>query len=119
MMRKWLALTTIFALLTVSSVPLVSAEVCFMPGMQAMDDEQSDARGRMSALGMNQAADCFIECGCRLHSNLDSLPHLLAPHAASLSAVRAVVLVADVPATAQVVFEPRLLSFPLPPPRYI
>jgi len=115
MMRKWLALTTIFALLTVSSVPLVSAEACFMPGMQSMNNQND-----LSALSrMGETADCFIECGCRLHQNIDSLPHLLAPHAASFSAVNAVVLLADVPEATLTVFEPRLLSFPLPPPRYI
>jgi len=115
MMRKWLALTAIFALLTVSSVPLVSAEACFMPAMQSMNDQ-----GDLSALSrMGNAADCFIECACKLHQNIDSLPHLLAPHAASFSAASAVVLLADVPAATQAVFEPRLLSFPLLPPRYI
>jgi len=115
MIRKCMALATIFALLTVSSVPLVSAEACFMPSMQSMNNQNN-----LSALSrMGETADCFIECGCRLHQNIDSLPHLLTPHAASFSAASAVVLLADVPEAVQAVFEPRLLSSPLPPPRYI
>ncbi|MDQ6988027.1 MAG: hypothetical protein Q9M25_09510 [Mariprofundaceae bacterium] len=119
MMRKWMALATVFALLTVSSVPLVSADACFMPGMQAMNDQDALSALRMDNMRMDKTADCFIECACKYRNNMDSLPHLLAPHAASFATEDAVVLLSGVIQTPQTVFEPRFLSSSLPPPRHI
>ncbi|MDX8392461.1 MAG: hypothetical protein R8K53_07845 [Mariprofundaceae bacterium] len=117
-MRKWMALTTIFALLMVSSAPVVSAAGYFMPESMSDMPSMNDQNG-MSAMAVDFTTDCIIECGCKLQRDLDALTHLLAPHATSFSEVDAVVLLADVLQMDQSVLESRLLPFQLPPPRHI
>ncbi|MDX8407141.1 MAG: hypothetical protein R8L58_02025 [Mariprofundaceae bacterium] len=70
-MRKWTACSIIWTLLAITSMPMLAMAACDMPGMQA---------STMMSMA-DDDIDCFIECGCKLGSHLDSLPHQLAPHA--------------------------------------
>jgi len=58
---------------------------------------------------------CRMEC-CG-HHDIDGLPHLLAPHAISLADFDISLVMMDVVAVDIPVLKPRLLPFPVPPPR--
>jgi len=59
-----------------------------------------------------------IECGCGCHRSVDSLPNLLAPHAVSLAGFDAGLVITNVANMNLPVLKPRLLPFPVPPPRH-
>jgi len=63
--------------------------------------------------------ECRIECGDGCHASLDGLPHQLAPHTVLLTGFDADLFISAIAATNLPVLKPRLLPFPVPPPRYI
>jgi len=92
-MRRYISLGLSVALLIVSGAPLVpAAEICGM-GAGAMQQQEAPSQsavhmhdgGHGPALDMS-ADTCRFECRCSCHSALDSLPHLLAPHAPCVQA---------------------------------
>jgi len=113
--HQFVAAMMAVSLLLVSTIPMVSAAVCDMP----------DTNMDMVAMQIEPVAplidlqDCFIECGCRVDSHFDGMPHQLAPHTPSqdesmqFSAVHPAVMMATAVLTA------RLSAFPTPPPRTI
>jgi len=60
---------------------------------------------------------CRIEC-CSHHDS-GGLPQLLAPHTVSLAGFDTALVMMDVTDAGISVMKPRLLPFPVPPPRYI
>ncbi len=54
---------------------------------------------------------------CYGHHDIDALPHLLAPHAISQIACDTTIVIMDMTDTNISVLKPRLLPFPVPPPR--
>jgi len=113
--HKFVAAMMAVSLLLVSTVPMVSAAVCDMPGMN----------GAKVAMQIEPVAplidlqDCYIECGCRVDNHFDGMPHQLAPHTPSqdesmqFSAMHPAVMIATAVLTV------RLSTFPTPPPRTI
>jgi len=73
MMRRAMALIVSMAILLVGSVPTMAAPV--MPAQQDRTCEMMDRHAPAAHFD-----DCVIECGCRCHADIDSLPHQLAPH---------------------------------------
>lgn len=106
------------ALLIVSSVPLLPAgmggrahaasycPLCHM-NMASMQHTQHVLTPAMR--------HCRLEC-CG-HHDINGMPHLLAPHTVSLAGSGAVLVVTDVADANIPVLKPRLLPFPVPPPR--
>lgn len=105
-MRRFIVLTMIAALISVSSLPLLpgplvcvhaaerlaDCDVCYdeMPAMSSMGHTmaEQDVHKKMASSAMMHdkqlspaAQHCRIECGCGCHASLDGLPHQLAPHA--------------------------------------
>ncbi len=85
MMRKLAAVFLCFTLLFVSSAPAVAAS-CDMPAHEA-SATMCELSGQAMPMVGNQhdidAQDCFLECGCGCHHNVDSLPHQFSPHSVS------------------------------------
>ena len=101
-MRKFLALFLACSLLAVSSVPAVAMATECAPAMHEQMHEQTHELHDMDAHAdhgvahepvMHEHDQALagdwqhdrIECGCGCHRSIDSLPHLLAPHALTLS----------------------------------
>jgi len=103
------------ALLIVSSAPMfpAAAKAC------ALDDDSTYVHAtHHHSIRLNfDLQTCRIECGCGEHRGVDSLPHLLAPHAISLAGFDVGLVMMNVAAVDIPVLKPRLLPFPTPPPR--
>jgi len=121
--RKFVAATLALSLLLISSVPVASASACRMDGMQASDMAMSNLT--MPDMSMQiepispliDGQDCYIECGCRIDTHLDGMPHQLAPHALTLTASDAVHSVADADMTLLSTLIQRYIVSPSPPPK--
>ncbi len=119
-MRKGFCLFLVGAILAVSSVPLLPtgsngnaqaasySPFCHMK-MASMDHTQHAMTSAMR--------HCRIEC-CG-HHDVGGLPHLLAPHAVSLTRFDTGLIVSDVTTPDLPVLKPRLWPSPVPPPRII
>jgi len=109
------------ALLVVSSAPLVSAVACDMPpahaAMQteASHTSQLELETHVDHLAMSMDT-CRIECGCGCHRNIDSLPHLLAPHCADAGIHAENISSERVAPAAHARLTPHILSVTPPPP---
>jgi len=113
-LRKFVAAMLACSLLLISSVPLVSAATCDMPGMNMKDMNLAmQVEPVIPQVGL---LNCCIECGCRIHNNLNGMPHQLAPHALSQAESEVVVNMADVDMVAVPTLIARHLFFPPPPP---
>jgi len=122
-MKRIAVMVLIFSLLAVSSLPLLPAgmsgraqattycPLCHMNSHMTMASMQHVRHVLTPAM-----RHCRIEC-CGHHDS-DGLPHLLAPHTISLAGFDAKLVVTDVAATDMPVLKPRLLPFPVPPPRH-
>jgi len=91
-MRRWLSLGLVAVLLAVSGIPLLpAAEMCAEPGdvyHAATDPGMHRMHGVQHGGAMDApAGNCRLECGCRCHESIDTLPHLLAPHVVALNVV--------------------------------
>ncbi|MDQ6960566.1 MAG: hypothetical protein Q9M27_05995 [Mariprofundaceae bacterium] len=115
-MRKICSMVLMSALLVVTSVPLLPAAAKFC----ALDDgamqmHAAHDHGMVLNLDFQTAR---IECGCGCHRSVDSLPNLLAPHVVSLAGLDVGLVIASVADVNLPVLKPRLLPFPVPPPRF-
>jgi len=114
-MRKICSTVLMIALLIVSSAPMfpAAAKAC------ALNDNSTHAQAvHHHSIRLNfDLQTCRIECGCGKHRGVDSLPHLLAPHAISLAGFDTGLVIMDVATVEFPVLKPRLLPFPKPPPR--
>jgi len=118
-MRKICSMVLMGALLMVSSAPLLPAgmngraqaatycPLCHMT-MASMQHIRHVLTPAMR--------HCRIEC-CGHHDS-DGLPHLLAPHAVSLADFSVGLMITDMAGISIPVLKPRLLPFPVPPPRF-
>jgi len=89
-MRRWISLGLIAVFLTVGGVPLIpAAELCALPdGVQHAASDPGVYRVHRVQHGSAMhapAGNCRLECGCGCHNNIDTLPHLLAPHLVALN----------------------------------
>jgi len=114
-LRKFVAAMLALSLLLISAVPMVSATVCAMPGMNMAGQEMQIE----PVSPLNDGQDCYIECGCRVDNHLDGMPHQLAPHTLSLDSFDSQFAVNRAITHTLPVFTSRLLLFPSPPPRSI
>jgi len=114
-MRKVCSMVLMIALLIVSSAPMfpAAAKAC------ALDSDATHMHAtHHHSIRLNfDLQTCRIECGCGMHRDVDSLPHLLAPHAISLADFDISLVMMDVAVVDIPVLKPRLLPFPVPPPR--
>jgi len=117
--RKAISILLAIAVLSVSAVPLLPATAC--PSTQSIQGRamhmQAGHQGHQHRIvPLNDWQTCRIECGCGCHRSIDSLPHLLAPHAVSLAPFRVEMVVADASAEMAPVLQARQLVLPTPPP---
>ncbi len=125
-MQKMFCMFLAGAILAVSSIPMLPAQaagaspssscsMCHMSGgghMQAMMAMADKGHSLPPAM-----RHCRIEC-C-YHHDVGGLPHLLAPHAVALAGFGIAFVMMDAANVSIPVLKPRLLPFPVPPPRYI
>jgi len=129
-MRKGFCLLLAGAILAVSSIPLLpvdgssnaqAANYCPLSHMNSHINCHMGSHMKMASMDrathmMTPAMrHCRIEC-CGRH-DVDGLPHLLAPHALSLADFDVGQIMMDVADVNIPVLKPRLLPFPVPPPR--
>jgi len=129
-MQKAFCMFLASAILAVSSLPLLpagmsgraqAATYCPLCHMD-MGNHIGSHMSKVSMLRIHHVLTpamrhCRIEC-CGHHDS-GGLPHLLAPHTVSLAGFDAVLVMMDVADASIPVLKPRLLPFPVPPPRYI
>jgi len=117
-LRKFVATMLALSLLLISSVPLVSAATCDMPNMDmnGMNMKMNMAMQIEPVTPQVDVQDCCIECGCRIHNDLNGMPHQLAPHALSQAESEVVVNMADIDMADVPTLIARHLFFPPPPP---
>jgi len=127
LMRRFISLALIAALLMLSGAPLVSATI-HGDGMTGMScpvcymNMDSINHKKMNHLQMSHTQQskgmrhCHIEC-CN-HQDVGSLPHQLAPHAPVLSSVELTPVMTGAIDLTLPVFQPRLFSLLFPPPRF-
>jgi len=109
-MRKFMAAMMAFSLLFVSTVPTAAAVVCDMPDM-------AGAMQAMDVIPSINGQDCFIECACSIDTQLDGMPHQLAPHALSAGYDAIAWLAGGAIAMPEPMAVPWLLPLYPPPPR--
>jgi len=119
--RKAISILLAIAVLSVSAVPLLPATAMACPSTQSVHGKamhmQAGHQGHQHRIApLNDWQTCRIECGCGCHRSIDSLPHLLAPHAVSLAPFRVEMVVADASAETAPVLQARQLVLPTPPP---
>ncbi len=121
-MGKACSVLMMIALLAVSSIPMLPAAAahaaetyCPLCHMQTMDmthmQRTQHARQAMTP-AMRHARIEY--CG---HHDIDGLPYLLAPHVVSMTGLDTSLVIADASDTSVSLLKPRLLSFPVPPPK--
>ncbi len=135
-MRKFVAVFLSLSLLIISSAPLsVEAASCAMPEQktvseQGMDENHAHHMNHEISVGedpghehsvvlMGDWQTDRIECGCGCHRNVDSLPHLLAPHMIDSAGFRAgeiSVMASIQPVTILLM---TAMQVPLPPPQLV
>ena len=128
LMRRFIALALIAALLVLSSAPLVSVAEVHADGMAGMScsachmDMAGFNQKKVKQMQMNHTQPskgmrhCHIEC-CN-HQDVGSLPHQLAPHAPALSDAEFAAAITDFMTVAIDALQPRLFSVPFPPPEF-
>jgi len=118
-MQKAFCMFLAGAILAVSSLPLLPA------GMNG----RAQATTYCPLCHMTMASMQHIRhvltpamCHCRIescgHHDCGGLPHLLAPHTMSLADFATDIIISDVAVIYIPVLKPRLLPFPVPPPRF-
>jgi len=119
-MRKGFCFFLVAAILAVSSIPLLPMDssgnaqaASYCPFCHTKMASMNHTRHAMTP----SMRHCRIEC-CG-HHDVGGLPHLLAPHAVSLTDFDTGLIVSDVTVADISVLEPRLLPPPVPPPRMI
>ncbi len=117
--RKFVAATLALTLLLISSVPVTSAATCrMMDGMRASDTAMSKLAMQIEPVSpLIGWQDGYIECGCRIDTHLDGMPHQLAPHALSMNSDTDATAFTTVAVTPAPALTGRTLSFSPPPPR--
>jgi len=119
-MKRVLAMLQVLVLVSISSIPLLPPEAVsdgVMTGTPCPACHMKMASMDHARHAMTPAMrHCRIEC-CG-HHDIDSLPHLLAPHTLSPTDFDAGLIITDVAGTDIPVLKPRLLPFPTPPPRF-
>jgi len=121
-MRKACSMVMMIALLVVSSIPMLPAAAahaaetyCPLCHMQTMDMTQMQRTQHARQVMTPAMRHARIEyCG---HHDIDGLPHLLAPHVVSLSSLESYLVIADALDASVSTLKPRLLPFPVPPPK--
>jgi len=122
-MRRCFSLFIVATLLIVSSVPMMSeAATCEMSVAASVQAEQMDhdyvyaqyqgAAKMIADLPLNR-----LECGCGCHRSIDALPHLLAPHAFSVDALKADGYFVFIAKTMPLTLVSEAAHVQLPPPR--
>ena len=122
-MRGSVVCFMVLVLLFISSAPQIPHAIAGSPKhlhdttQHHMDDIASPrtADHEMS----KQMRQCRIECACGCHNNIDTLPHLLAPHAIDMQQDYSAQTTNDESihvAVLQATFNP---SIPIPPPEFI
>lgn len=124
--RKGFCLFLAGAIMAVSSIPLLpigtNAQAASYRPLCHMNSYM-DSHAKMASMDHTQHAmtsamrHCRIEC-CG-HHDVGGLPHLLAPHAVSLTGFDTGLVVSDVTTPDLPVLKPRLWPSPVPPPRII
>jgi len=118
MMRKLTAICLCCTLLFVSSAPALAAS-CDMPH-HAASATMCDINGYAMPMAGNRhdidEQDCFLECGCGCHHNVDSLPHQFSPHATSSEASACPSCLSAADMLWQLSLTPSLLHHDDPPP---
>jgi len=116
-MKRSLAMALMLSLLAVSSLPLMPAGCEARAATYCPLCHMSMASMHHAKHAMPPAMrHCRIEC-CG-HHDIDGLPHLLAPHAVSQAGFDVGFIITDVAGADIPVLKPRLLPFPVPPPRF-
>lgn len=140
-MRKAVSLLVALAVVLISSMPMAPAVLACtgMPahatgsmepgsmGQNSMHEnsmhqgsmhEGMAAAAQLAAQQIDRAADhACIECGCGCHADIDSLPHMLAPHSTDMALFDAVVAHERAHAPALPALEARALAVFSPPPQ--
>ncbi|OIO74745.1 MAG: hypothetical protein AUJ57_01655 [Zetaproteobacteria bacterium CG1_02_53_45] len=134
-MRKVVAVFLTWSLLIISSAPL-SVEVadCAMPDFERIHeqgmDEHAHHMNHDASVSTDQGHEHRvalmsdwqtdrIECGCGCHRNIDSLPHLLAPHAISSAGFQAGVTSVSLSVKPAAIWLSAAALVPLPPPQLV
>jgi len=122
-MKRITVIMLIFSLLAVSSIPMLPAAaahaaetycpLCHMRTMNMTHMQRTQHARQAMTPAMRHARIEY--CG---HHDINALPHLLAPHAVSLAGFDAFLTITDAVETSIPVLKPRLLPFPVPPPRF-
>ncbi len=119
-MKRTVALLLIFSLVGISSIPLLPSG--YTPGSGVVETSCPVCHMEMASMDHLTHAmtptmrHCRIErCG---HHDVGGLPHLFTPHAVSSADFDTGLIVSDVAVTDIPVLKPRLLPFPVPPPRF-
>jgi len=121
-MRKGFCLLIVGTIVAVSSIPLLpmggdsNAQAASYCPLHHMNSPMKMAPMHCTKHTMAPAMrHCRIEC-CG-HHDVGGLPHLLAPHAISLANFDISLVMMDLAVVDVPVLKPRLLPFPVPPPR--
>jgi len=130
-MKRTVAMSLIFSLLAVSSLPLLPASVICADaaeriGNHAMVMQTGIEYGIHHNATLHQhnkqltpaEKECRIECGDGCHASLDGLPHQLAPHALAPVSALALPLAVIEPALLTPWIEAPGIAPPSPPPRF-
>jgi len=119
LIRQCVAAIMAVSILLVTAVPTVSAAMCALPDMAGMSEQMAEQMNTEAVTPAMNGQDCYIECGCRIDSHLDGMPHQLAPHALSMNSAEQVAVSGHAIIHHAPVLIARLLSFSPPPPRSI
>jgi len=119
LIRQIVAAIMAVSILLVTAVPTVSVAMCALPDMGGMTEQMAEQMQTESIVPTMNGQDCYIECGCRIDTHMDGMPHQLAPHALSMNSAEPMPvsshgIINNAPALIA-----RLLSFSPPPPRTI
>jgi len=118
-MKRVIAMLQVLVIVSISSIPLLPPEAVgngvmtgtLRPACHMKMASMDHAKHAMT-LAMRH---CRIEC-CG-HHDIYSLPHLLGPHVVSQTGFGAGLAMTKVADAGMPVLKPRLLPFPVPPPR--
>jgi len=119
LIRQCVAAIMAVSILLVTAVPTVSAAMCALPDMSPMAEQMTEQMQIQPVTPTMNRQDCYIECGCRIDTHIDGMPHQLAPHTLSMNGAELMAVSGHV-----IIHNPPTLiawlpSFSPPPPRTI
>jgi len=119
LIRQTVAAIMAVSILLVTAVPTVSAAMCALPDMSPMAEQMVEQMHIQPVTPAMNGQDCYIECGCRIDTHLDGMPHQLAPHALSMDAEPVSITLNPAIVMAMPALNTRWLAASPPPPRSI